>query len=349
MSSSKKEIDALISEVYKSFGDGAIADMSQVEADHPAISTGFANIDMITGVRGIPKGRIVELYGPEHSGKSTLAIHLGAQAQKEGLVMYVDFEHSFDPRYARKLGMDVEDRTKFLLTQPESLEEGMSIASRFIRAGAASLVIVDSIAAGVPKAEIEGEDVGSNRIGLHSLVWANILKQTTHYVHSSDCILLGVNQVRTKIGITFGSSEDTPGGRAWKHYASLRLKLVKEKGVKGRYVDELGETQTGQVAMKVRVETSKNKLAAPFRETSLHLRHGAGFDVIYPAIDEAVLKGIFNKTRQGWIEWGVGEDQVKLRGDDKMRAYLEEKPEEFQRLLKQNATTEMPAGGEVEF
>lgn len=350
MAISKKDIDSVISDIYKRFGDDALADMTQLETDHPAISTGFATIDAITGCGGFPKGRLSELYGPEHAGKSTLSIHTAVNAQKEdGVVVYVDFEHSFDPRYAKKLGVDVDDKRKFVLTQPRTLEEGMGIASRFIRAGAASLVIVDSVAAGVPSAEVEGEDVGSNRIGLHSLVWANVLKQLTHDVHSSDCVLLGINQVRTRIGVTFGSGEDTPGGKAFKHYASLRMKLVKEKGIMGRYVDEIGASTTGQVAMKVRVETVKNKLAAPFRQTTLHLRHGEGFDVIYPAIEDGLLKKVLNKTRQGWIEWGTGEEAVKLRGDDKFREYLRENPAELARLLKQNSETAIPSGEDVDF
>lgn len=350
VTASKKDIDAIISDVFKKFGDDAIADMSLMQTDHPSISTGFPTIDAITGCGGFPKGRLSELYGPEHSGKSTLSIHTAANAQKDGgLVIYVDFEHSFDPRYAKKLGVNVDDKSKFLLIQPRTLEEGMSIASRFIRAGVASLVIVDSVAAGVPSAEVEGEDVGTNRIGLHSLVWANVLKQLTHDVHASDCVLLGINQVRTRIGITFGSGEDTPGGKAFKHYASLRMKLVKEKGIMGRYVDEIGANATGQIAMKVRVETVKNKLAAPFRQTTLHLRHGEGFDVILPAIEDGLVRKVLNKTRQGWIEWGSGEDQVKLRGDDRFREYLKENPEELARLIKQNSETEIPSGEEIDF
>lgn len=350
-SSKGPSINDLIADVHKNFGDEAIADMTLLESTHPSITTGFANVDAIIGTGGLPKGRLIELFGPEHSGKSTLAIHAAGHAQKEGLVLYVDFEHSFDPRYAKKLGIDVEDRDTFLLTQPPSLQEGMSIAGRFIRAGVASMVIVDSIAAGVPQQEIEGDDIGGNRIGLHSLVWANVLKQITHDIHSSDCIFLGVNQVRTRIGVTFGSSQTTPGGNAWKHYASLRLKLVKEKGIKGRYTDELGIQQNGQVAMKVRVETAKNKLAAPFRQTTLHLRHGEGFDVIYPTIEEAILKQVVTKTRQGWIQWGKeGEkNYVSIRGDDAFHTYLNDNPKELVRLSKLNAVAEVPTSSDVEF
>ncbi len=348
----KTEIDSIIEDVLKKFGDESLVDMSLIEADHPSISTGFANIDAILGVGGLPKGRLIELFGPEQAGKSTLSIHAAVEAQKEdGLVVYIDFEHSFDPKYAKALGLDVDDRSKFIVAQPPHLQEGMNIAAHFIRAGLATMVIVDSIAAGAPQQEVEGDDVGSNRIGLHSLVWANILKQITHDVHASDCVLIGVNQVRTKIGVTFGSSEDTPGGRAWKHYASQRIKLVKVKGREGRYTNELGLSQEGQVGMEVRVEVAKNKLAAPFRSTTLYMNHGKGFDIIQPAIDEGLLKIVLRKNRQGWIEWGKegDDDFVKIRGDEKFREYLREDTEEFNRLLLANGEASVPTAGTTDF
>lgn len=350
----KPSIQDLISSIHKSFGEEALVDMSKITGAHPAISTGFSNVDDITGVGGFPKGRLIELYGPEHSGKSTLAIHTAALAQKEenGFVLYVDYEHAFDPRYGRKLGLNVDDPNKFLLTQPPHLEEGMNIASEFIRSGVATMVIVDSIAAAPPQAEVEGDNVGANRIGLHSLVWANALKHIIHDIHYSDCVFIGINQVRTKIGVTWGSGETTPGGNAWKHYASMRMKLTKTAGVKGKYTSEITGVKEDVVsATKVRIEISKNKLAVPFRQTELLLRHGEGFDLTGGLVDEALAKNILTKTAQGWIFWGEKDKPgfLQLRGAELFSKHLKENPEDLQRLQTQCAKTEYPSSGTVEF
>lgn len=349
----KPSIKDIITSIHKTFGEEAVVDMTKITGTHPSISTGFSNIDDIIGVGGFPKGRIIELYGPEHSGKSTLAIHVAALAQKEpeGFVVYVDYEHAFDPRYARKLGLDVDDVNKFLLVQPPNLEEGMAIAQRFIEAGVATMVIVDSIAAAPPQAEVEGDAIGGNRIGLHSLVWANVLKKITHTVHTSDCVFVGINQVRTKIGVTWGSGETTPGGNAWKHYASLRVKLTKTQGVKGKYVNELGVKEDVVSATKVRVSISKNKMAQPFRETEILLRHGEGFDVTGGLVDEALTKGILTKTAQGWIFWGEKDTPgfLQLRGAELFAKHLKENPEDMKRLQQECAKTEFPTSGTVEF
>lgn len=354
MTNKTPSLKDVISQVHKSYGEEALVDMSKITGTHPSISTGFSNIDEITGVGGFPKGRLIELFGPEHSGKSTLAIHTAALAQKEenGFVLYVDFEHAFDPRYGRKLGLDVDDPNKFLLTQPTHLEEGMGIAREFIQPGLATMVIVDSIAASPPRAEVEGDDIGGNRVGYHSLVWSNILKKITHEIHASNCVFIGINQVRTKLGITFGSSETTPGGNAWKHYSSLRMKLTKVQGVKGRYVDEITKAKEDiVVATKVRVEIPKNKLARPFRQTELLLRHGEGFDLVGGLIEEALAKGVIIKGATGWLSWGEKDQEgyVSLRGSETLFKYLKEHPDDQERLRVQVAQTDYPTTGVVEF
>ncbi len=309
-----KAIEAAVSSIEKQFGKGAIMRLGTAEqeaAKVEAISTGSISLDAALGVGGIPKGRIVEIYGPESSGKTTLTLHIAAEVQKQGgVAAFVDAEHALDTVYAKKIGVNLED---LLVSQPDTGEQALEIVDMLVRSEAVSVVIVDSVAALTPKAEIEGE-MGDMHVGLQARLMSQALRKLTASVARSNCTVVFINQIRMKIGVMFGSPETTTGGNALKFYSSVRLDIRRVASIK------VGEDVVGN---HVRVKVVKNKVAAPFREAEFDILFGQGISKIGDLIDLASTHEVINKTG-AWFSY---KEQRLGQGREKAKEFLESNPE----------------------
>ncbi|MBX2812286.1 MAG: recombinase RecA [Myxococcales bacterium] len=310
-----------ISEVEKRFGQGAIMMLGanpQIDEPIPVIASGSTGLDRALGVGGLPRGRIIEIYGPEASGKTTLALHALAAVQREGGVgAIVDAEHALDPRYARALGINIE---QLLISQPDNGEQALEIVETLLRSEVIDLVVVDSVAALVPRAEIEG-DMGDAHMGLQARLMSQAMRKLTGHAAKSRSTLIFINQTRQKIGVTFGSPETTTGGTALKFYASVRLDIRRIGSVKD------GERTMGN---RVRVKVVKNKLAPPFRDTEFDIMYGRGISQSGETIDLALEKNLLSKSG-AWFALG----ELKLgQGREKARAFLDARPSLLDELKK---------------
>ncbi|HGM2251115.1 TPA: recombinase RecA [Neisseria gonorrhoeae] len=308
-----KALAAALAQIEKSFGKGAIMKMngSQQEENLEVISTGSLGLDLALGVGGLPRGRIVEIFGPESSGKTTLCLEAVAQCQKNGGVCaFVDAEHAFDPVYARKLGVKVEE---LYLSQPDTGEQALEICDTLVRSGGIDMVVVDSVAALVPKAEIEG-DMGDSHVGLQARLMSQALRKLTGHIKKTNTLVVFINQIRMKIGVMFGSPETTTGGNALKFYSSVRLDIRRTGSIKK------GEEVLGN---ETRVKVIKNKVAPPFRQAEFDILYGEGISWEGELIDIGVKNDIINKSG-AWYSY----NGAKIgQGKDNVRVWLKENPE----------------------
>lgn len=313
----EKALEQALSQVEKAFGKGAIMRMGDGTREAiAAISTGSLSLDMALGIGGLPKGRITEIYGPESGGKSTLALHCVAEAQRAGgLALYVDAEHAMDPEYARALGVDVD---RLYISQPNSGEEALEIADAIIRSGSVDIVVIDSVAALVPKAEIEGE-MGDSFVGVQARMMSQALRKLGGSLNKSHTAAIFINQLREKIGVMYGNPETTPGGRALKFWASVRLEVRKGDAIK------VGTEQTG---VRTKVKVVKNKVAPPFRTAEFDLIFGKGISRAGDLLDIAAVKGLVSRSG---TYFNYGETRLG-QGRDNARTYLEEHPDLFKEL-----------------
>lgn len=313
-----KAVEAAIAQIEKNYGKGSIMALgSQPIEDIPVIPSGCIQLDMALGVGGFPRGRIIEIYGPESSGKTTLSLHAVAEAQKAGgVAAFIDAEHAFDAVYARKLGVDIES---LLVSQPDTGEQALDIAETLVRSGAIDIIVIDSVAALTPKAEIEG-DMGDNKVGLQARLMSQALRKMTATLNRTHTTCIFINQLREKIGVMFGNPETTTGGNALKFYASVRLDIRRVTSVKD------GEEVIGN---QVRVKVVKNKVAPPFRKCEFEIMFGEGISRVGEILDLATDNGILQKSGSWYSYEGQkvaqGRDAVKmrLRTDDELRAKVE--------------------------
>jgi recombination protein RecA len=321
-----KALEAAVAQIERAFGKGSIMKLGQRDSavEVEAISTGSLGLDIALGIGGLPRGRIVEIYGPESSGKTTLALHVVAEAQKKGgTCAYVDAEHALDPTYARKLGVNVDD---LLISQPDAGEQALEIVDTLVRSGAIDVLVVDSVAALVPRAELEGE-MGDSHVGLQARLMSQALRKLTASVSRSKCLVIFINQIRMKIGVMFGNPETTTGGNALKFYASVRLEIRRIGAIKER--DEVVGNQT-------RVKVVKNKLAPPFRLAEFDVMYGEGVSKAGELIDLGVKAGVVEKSG-AWFSYG---SQRIGQGRESAKGFLREHPEtaaEIETAIRANA------------
>jgi len=309
----KQALTAALSQIEKQFGKGAIMRMGDGSAQRnvDVVSSGSLAIDVALGIGGLPRGRVVEIYGPESSGKTTLTLQVIAEAQKlGGTAAFVDAEHALDPQYAENLGVNVED---LLVSQPDTGEQALEITDMLVRSGAVDIVVIDSVAALTPKAEIEGE-MGDRHVGLQARLMSQALRKLTANIQRSGCMVVFINQIRMKIGVMFGSPETTTGGNALKFYSSVRLDIRRIGAIKKG--DEVIGNQT-------RVKVVKNKMAPPFRQAEFEILYGKGISKIGELIDLGVANGIVEKAG-AWYSYE--KDRIG-QGKENSRAFLEDHPE----------------------
>jgi len=308
-----KALDAALGQIERAFGKGSIMRLGQREAADVAevVPTGSLSLDIALGIGGLPRGRVVEIYGPESSGKTTLALHAIAEAQKKGgACAFIDAEHALDPTYAKKLGVNVDE---LLISQPDGGEQALEIVDTLVRSGAIDVLVVDSVAALVPRAELEGE-MGDSHVGLHARLMSQALRKLTGSISRSGCLVIFINQIRLKIGVMFGSPETTTGGNALKFYASVRLDIRRIGAIKDR--EQVVGNQT-------RVKVVKNKMAAPFRVVEFDIMYGEGVSKTGELIDLGVKAGVVEKSGS----WFSYDGQRIGQGRDNSRNFLKENPE----------------------
>jgi recombination protein RecA len=303
-----KALEAALGQIEKAYGKGTVMRLGEKQdLDIETISTGSLGLDIALGAGGVPRGRIIEVYGPESSGKTTLALHMIAEAQKKGLTAsFIDAEHALDPVYAEHIGVDVDE---LYISQPDNGEQALEITETLIRSGAIGMVVVDSVAALVPKAEIEG-DMGDSHVGLQARLMSQALRKLAGIVSKTDCTVVFINQLREKVGVMFGNPETTTGGRALKFYSSVRLDVRRVDSIKSSSV---------VVGNRTRVKVVKNKIAPPFKQTEFDIIFGKGIDRCGEAIDAAVSMDIIKKSGS-WFMYG----DKKFCGRDKTREWLAE-------------------------
>ena len=307
----KKALEAAMSQIEKQFGKGSVMKLGEFKAmEIEAIPTGALSLDMALGIGGVPRGRIIEVFGPESSGKTTLALHVVAEAQKMGgEAAFIDAEHALDPVYAKKLGVDIDN---LIVSQPDTGEQALEITESLIRSGALDVIVVDSVAALVPKAEIDG-DMGDSHMGLQARLMSQALRKLAGAINKSKTVLIFINQLREKIGIMFGNPETTTGGRALKFYASVRLDIRKIENIK----------QDGDVkGNRVRVKVIKNKVAPPFREAEFDIVYGEGISKAGNILDMAVNMDIVEKSGS-WFSYNG--DRIG-QGRENVKRYLQDNP-----------------------
>ena len=308
----QKALDAALAQIERSFGKGSIMKLGQNNAvmEIEATSTGSIGLDIALGIGGLPKGRIIEVYGPESSGKTTLALHAAAEEQKTGGVCaFVDAEHALDPSYAKKLGVDLDE---LLISQPDTGEQALEITDTLVRSGAVSMVIIDSVAALTPKSELEG-DMGDHQMGGQARLMSQAMRKLTGSISKSKCMVIFINQIRMKIGVMFGSPETTTGGNALKFYSSVRLDIRRIGALKDR--DEI-------VGNATRVKVVKNKVAPPFKQVEFDIMYGEGISKAGELIDLGVKAGIVEKSGS-WFSYG---DERIGQGRENVKNYLKEFP-----------------------
>ena len=338
----KKALEMAMSQIEKQFGKGSVMKLGEFKAmEVEAIPTGALSLDIALGIGGVPRGRIIEIYGPESSGKTTLALHIIAEAQKmNGEAAFIDAEHALDPVYAKHLGVDIDN---LLVSQPDTGEQALEITEALVRSGALDVVVVDSVAALVPKAEIDG-DMGDSHMGLQARLMSQALRKLAGAINKSKTVLIFINQLREKIGVMFGNPETTTGGRALKFYASVRMDIRKTEMMK----------QDGQViGNRVRVKVIKNKVAPPFREAEFDVLYGKGISKVGNILDMAVNLDIVEKSG-AWFSYN---GQRISQGRENAKRYLEEHPDimdevekkvrdNFAKAFEQSLGEELPSDDE---
>jgi len=315
-----KILDATVDEIRGRFGDGAIMKLGDAKhVDIDAIPTGSIALDLALGVGGMPRGRIIEIFGMESSGKSTLALHIVAEAQKKGgLAAFIDAEHALDPEYAKKIGVKIND---LFISQPDTGEQALEILESLVRSGAVDLVVIDSVAALTPKAEIEGE-MGQSHMGLQARLMSQALRKLTAIVHKSGTTVIFINQIRMKIGIVFGNPEETPGGKALKFYSSVRLELRRSAKI------QQGEQIIGN---RTKVKVVKNKVAPPFRQAEFDIFYNEGISRLGDIVNTGVKFGVI-KRAGAWFSYG----ETKLgQGVEASKKYLKENPRLVAEIVKE--------------
>ena len=309
-SNKQKALDSALAQIERQFGKGSIMKLGgdNVIKDIEAISTGSIGLDIALGIGGLPKGRIIEVYGPESSGKTTLTLHCVAEAQKVGGVCaFVDAEHALDPQYARKLGVDLDE---LLISQPDTGDQALEITDTLVRSGAVSMIVVDSVAALTPKSELEG-DMGDSSVGVQARLMSQAMRKLTGSISRSNCMVIFINQIRMKIGVMFGSPETTTGGNALKFYSSVRLDIRRIGAIKDR--DEI-------VGNATRVKVVKNKVASPFKQVEFDIMYGEGISKTGEILDLGVKAGVVEKSG-AWYSYG---DERIGQGRENAKVFLRE-------------------------
>jgi len=319
-----KALDAALGQIERAFGKGSIMKLGQgnAAAEIEAISTGSLGLDIALGIGGLPKGRVIEIYGPESSGKTTLALHAVAEAQKKGgTCAFVDAEHALDPNYAKKLGVNIEE---LLISQPDAGEQALEIADTLVRSGAIDVLVIDSVAALVPRAELEGE-MGDSHMGLQARLMSQALRKLTASVARTQCLIIFINQIRMKIGVMFGNPETTTGGNALKFYSSVRMEIRRIGAIKDK--EEV-------IGNHTRVKVVKNKVAPPFKTVEFDIMYGEGVSKAGELIDLGVKAGIVEKSGS----WFSYDSQRIGQGRENARQFLKENPE-IARAIEQKIRT----------
>lgn len=307
-----KAIENAMSQIEKQFGKGSVMKLGENSTlNIDTISTGCLDLDIALGIGGLPRGRIIEIFGPESSGKTTVALHVAAEAQKQGgAVAFIDAEHALDPNYAKNLGVDIDN---LIVSQPDTGEQALEITEALVRSGAIDVIVIDSVAALVPRAEIEGE-MGDSHVGLQARLMSQALRKLTGAIQKTGCIAIFINQLREKVGIMFGNPETTTGGRALKFYASVRLDVRKTDSIKQ------GENIIGN---RTRVKVMKNKVAPPFKQAEFDIMYNEGISRTGNIVDVGVKEGIVQKSG-AWFSYG----DVRLgQGRENAKQYLKDNPE----------------------
>jgi len=313
VSDKKQALQNAMLQIEKQFGKGSIMSLGEAGARFQVetISTGCLPLDVALGVGGVPRGRVIEVYGPESSGKTTVALHIVAQAQKQGgSAAFIDAEHALDPVYAKRLGVDIDN---LLISQPDTGEQALEIAEALVRSGAIDVIVVDSVAALVPRAEIEG-DMGDTHVGLQARLMSQALRKLTGAIGKSGTVAIFINQIREKVGIMFGNPETTPGGRALKFYSSVRLEVRKVESLK---------QGTDIVGNRTKVKVVKNKVAPPFKQADFDIMYGAGISQVGCLVDMGVEMNIINKSG-AWYSYG---DNKLGQGRENVKEFLKENRE----------------------
>ncbi len=337
MADKKTALETALAQIEKQYGKGAVMRLGQnTELNVDAIHTGSISLDIATGVGGLPKGRIVEIYGPESSGKTTLALHCIAEAQKAGgEAAFIDAEHALDPVYSKALGVDVDS---LLVSQPDNGEDALSITEALARSGALDIIVVDSVAALVPKAEIEGE-MGDSHVGLHARLMSQALRKLTGVVAKSNTLVIFINQLREKVGVIYGSPEVTTGGRALKFYSSIRIDVRKAEIIKGPGNEFIGS--------RTRAKIVKNKVSPPFKEAMFDIMYGTGISHAGELVDLGVEYGVINKSG-AWFSYGEtrlgqGRENVKLLFEKEKDLAAEIEKKIFEAFKNKNSAHDTPA------